>query len=142
MPNYNKSILVGHLTRDPELKYTPKGTAICKFGLAVGRKFTVDGEKREETMFIDVDAFGKQGELVSEYLTKGDPILVEGRLRLDQWETQDGQKRSRIGLVLENMQFLGGKKDKPSGGQKPRADRNQQELPAVGKETPEDDVPF
>lgn len=108
MANFNKVILAGNLTRDPELRYTPKGLAIAKFGLAVNRKWTgEDGQTREEAMFIDVDAFGKQAELIGQYFRKGSPVLVEGRLKLDQWDDkQTGQKRSKLGVVLESFSFL------------------------------------
>ena len=109
MASFNKVILVGNLTRDPELRYTPSGTAIAKIGLAVNRtwKSGDTGESREEVTFVDVDAFGRQAETIGQYLKKGRPILVEGRLRLDQWDDkQTGQKRSRLGVVLENFQFL------------------------------------
>lgn len=108
MANFNKVILAGNMTRDPELRYTPKGTAIAKFGLAINRNWTgEDGQKREEVTFVDVDAFGKQAEVIGQYLRKGRPILVEGRLKLDQWDDkQTGQKRSRLGVVLESFSFL------------------------------------
>ena len=108
MASFNKVILVGNLTRDPELRYTPKGTAVAKLGLAVNRKWTSEsGEQREEVTFVDIDAFGKQAETISQYLKKGRPILVEGRLRLDTWDDkQTGQKRSKLGVVLDNFQFL------------------------------------
>ena len=110
MASYNKVILVGNLTRDPELRYTPKGMAITKIGLAVNRRWTSEsGEQREETTFVDIDAFGKQAETIAQYMKKGSPLLVEGRLRLDQWDDkQTGQKRSKLGVVLEGFQFLGG----------------------------------
>ncbi len=109
MASYNKVILVGNLTRDPELRYTPKGMAITKIGLAVNRRWTSEGgEQREETTFVDIDAFGKQAETIAQYMKKGSPMLVEGRLRLDQWDDkQTGQKRSKLGIVLEGFQFLG-----------------------------------
>lgn len=108
MANFNKVILAGNMTRDPELRYTPKGTAIAKFGLAINRNWTSeDGQKREEVTFVDVDAFGKQAEVIGQYLRKGRPVLVEGRLKLDQWDDkQTGQKRSRLGVVLESFSFL------------------------------------
>lgn len=110
MANLNKVILIGNLTREPELRVTPGGLSICKFGLAVNRNFTdKSGEKREETTFVDIDAFGRQAETISKYMTKGRPILVEGRLKLDQWETNTGEKRSKLGVVLENFQFMGGR---------------------------------
>src|SRR5580658_8725441 len=109
MASFNKVILVGNLTRDPELRYTPKGTAIAKIGLAVNRVWTNEaGEKKEEVTFVDVDIFGRTAENVAQYMRKGRPILIEGRLRLDQWDDkQTGQKRSRLGVVAETVQFLG-----------------------------------
>ena len=109
MASYNKVILLGNLTRDPELRVTPKGTAICQFSLAVNRQYRDEsGNQREEASFIDVEAWGRQGETISKYCTKGRPLFVEGRLRLDQWEDKNsGQKRSRLKVVLENFQFAG-----------------------------------
>lgn len=109
MASFNKVILVGNLTRDPELRYTPKGVAIAKCGLAVNRVWTTEtGEKKEETTFVDVDVFGRTAENVAQYMRKGSPILIEGRLRLDQWDDkQTGQKRSKLGVVAETVQFLG-----------------------------------
>lgn len=122
--NYNKVILGGNLTRDPELRYTPKGAAIAKFGLAVNRKWKSEsGESKEEVLFIDVDCFGKQAETVGQYFKKGRTVLVEGRLKLDQWDDkQTGQKRSRIGVVLESFQFVGGgeKGEQKEAAQKPK----------------------
>src|SRR6266511_3722920 len=114
MASFNRVILVGNLTRDPELRYTPKGTAVAKVGLAVNRVWTTEtGEKKEEVTFVDVDVFGRTAENVGQYMRKGSPILIEGRLRLDQWDDkQTGQKRSRLGVVGENVQFLGS----PTGG--------------------------
>lgn len=115
MASFNKVILMGNLTRDPELRVTPNGNSICKLGLATSRVYaTRDGERREETTFVDIDAFGKQAEVISKYMRKGRPIMIEGRLKLDQWES-DGQKRSKLGVILENFQFLGGRDDNDSG---------------------------
>ena len=115
MASFNKVILVGNLTRDPELRYTPKGTAIAKIGLAVNRVWTNEaGEKKEEVTFVDVDVFGRTAENVGQYMRKGRPMLVEGRLRLDQWDDkQTGQKKSRLGVVADTVQFLGS----PTGGE-------------------------
>jgi single-strand DNA-binding protein len=108
MASFNKVILVGNLTRDPELRTTPNGTSICRFGLAVSRQFrNADGSSREEVLFVDVDSFGKQADAIARYMAKGRPLLIEGRLRLDQWESQSGEKRSRIMVVAESFQFLG-----------------------------------
>ena len=113
MASFNKVILVGNLTRDPELRYTPKGTAIAKIGLAVNRSWRSEsGEQREEVTFVDVDIFGRTAENVGQYMRKGRPILIEGRLRLDSWDDKNtGQKRSRLGVVAETVQFLGGGRD-------------------------------
>ena len=118
MAYLNKVFLIGNLTRDPELRVTPKGTAICQFGLAVNRQFKDEsGATRDETTFIDIEAWGKQGELVSKYLTKGSPAMVEGRLKLDQWEDkQSGQKRSKLKVVLDNVQFLSTRGGAGGGG--------------------------
>jgi single-strand DNA-binding protein len=155
MASFNKVILMGNLTRDPELRYTPKGMAIAKFGVAVNRVWTNEaGEKKEEVTFVDVDVFGRTAENVGQYMRKGRPILVEGRLKLDQWDDkQTGQKRSRLGVVAETVQFLGGA---PGGGEggapaSSSAPRAQRPAPAAapagepleGDGPPEsDDVPF
>src|SRR5882672_2368776 len=111
MANFNKVILAGNLTRDPELRYTPKGTAIAKFGLAINRTWKNEaGETKEEATFVDVDAFGRQAEVIAQYMKKGRPFLVEGRLKLDQWDDkQTGQKRSRLKVVLEGFSFIDSK---------------------------------
>jgi single-strand DNA-binding protein len=105
---FNKVILIGNLTRDPELRATPKGTAVCQLGLAVNSTFRdKDGNDREEVTFVDVDAFGRQAETLAKYLTKGRPVLVEGRLKLDTWETKEGDKRSKLKVILDAFQFIG-----------------------------------
>jgi single-strand DNA-binding protein len=111
MASLNKVFLMGNLTRDPELRVTPKGTPICQFGLAVNRQFKDDsGQTRDETTFVDIEAWGRQGETISKYCTKGRPLFVEGRLKLDTWDDKTtGQKRSKMRIVLENFQFLGGR---------------------------------
>lgn len=110
MANVNKVLLIGRLTRDPELRYTPNGTAVCDFGLAVGRKWkSPDGSWKEETCFVDVTVWQKQAENCAEYLKKGREAFVEGRLVLDQWQAPDGQKRSKLKVVALNVQFLGGR---------------------------------
>jgi len=116
MASFNKVILIGNLTRDPELRYTPNGTSLCEFGMAINRNWTTrEGEKREETCFVDVTMWGRRGEVISEYLSKGDPIFVEGRLKFDTWETSDG-RRSKLTVVAENFEFLGGGRGGGSGG--------------------------
>lgn len=109
MAYLNRVFLIGNLTRDPELRVTPKGTSICQFGFAVNRQGKDDaGNATSETTFLDIEAWGKQADLVAKYLTKGAPAMIEGRLKLDQWEDkQSGQKRSKLKVVLENVQFLG-----------------------------------
>jgi single-strand DNA-binding protein len=151
MANFNKVILIGNITRDPELRYTPKGMAIAKIGMAINRTWKSEtGESKEEVTFVDVDAFGRQAETIAQYLKKGSPLMVEGRLRLDQWDDkQSGQKRSRLGVVLEGFQFLGG--NRSEGGGAPEAPRSRP-VPAAPKGEPssdadapppeDDDVPF
>jgi len=151
MASFNKVILAGNLTRDPELRYTPKGTAVAKLGVAVNRSWTSEtGERREEVTFVDVDAFGKQAEVITQYLRKGRGILVEGRLKLDTWDDkQTGQKKSRLGVVLESFSFLdGGNRAEgapaPAPSAAPRPARPA--APAQSAESdgppPDDDVPF
>src|SRR3954462_1218533 len=117
MASFNKVILLGNLTRDPQLKYLPSQTAVAEFGLAVNRKFrTQQGEDREEVTFVDCAAFGKTGELINQYFTKGKPIFIDGRLKYDSWEDkQGGGKRSKLTVVVENFQFIGGR-DRAGGG--------------------------
>jgi single-strand DNA-binding protein len=108
MANLNKVMLIGNLTRDPELKHTPGGQPVCEFGLAVNRKYrTKEGEDREETTFVDCEAWGKQAEVLKQYMSKGKPVFLEGRLKLDTWEDKEGGKRSKMRVVIENFQFLG-----------------------------------
>jgi single-strand DNA-binding protein len=118
MPSLNKVLLMGNLTRDPELRVTPKGTPICQFSLAINRQFKMEsGESREEVIYVDVEAWGKQGETIAKYCTKGRPLFVEGRLRLDQWEDKNTkEKRSRMKVVLEQFQFLGDSRGAGGGG--------------------------
>jgi len=118
MASLNKVMLIGNLTRDPEIKYTPKGTAIADIGLAVNRNYTTEsGEKREEVTFIDVTLWGRTAEIVGEYCKKGRPLFVEGRLQLDQWDDkQTGQKRSKLKVVGDNIQLLGGREGGSGGG--------------------------
>jgi len=153
MASFNKVILMGNLTRDPELRYTPKGTAIAKIGLAVNRVWTNEaGEKKEEVTFVDVDVFGRTAENVGQYMRKGRPIMIEGRLKLDQWDDKaTGAKRSKLGVIAETVQFLGsapgaGEGGAPSAPAAPRAQRPAAAPaaePVEGDGPPEsDDVPF
>ena len=117
MASFNKVILMGNLTRDPELRVTPGGLSICKLGLAVNRTYKDrEGNRREDTTFVDVESFGQQAELLSKYMTKGRPIFIEGRLKFDSWENAEGEKRSKLGVVLENFQFMGGRGEEDGGG--------------------------
>jgi single-strand DNA-binding protein len=156
MANFNKVILAGNLTRDPELRYTPKGTAIARIGLAINRSWRTEaGEQKEEVTFVDVDAFGRQAETIGQYFKKGRPILIEGRLKYDAWEDkQSGQKKSKLGVVLEGFQFMdsqrggeGGPSGGPSEPREPRAARPAAAAPVAPPAAdeapmPEDDVPF
>ncbi len=168
MPNLNKVQLMGNITRDPELRYTPKGTAVTDISLAINRSYTADdGERREETTFVDITFWGRQAEIIGEYMKKGRPIYVEGRLQLDTWEDKTtGQQRSRLKVVGENFQFLGSREDSgggsrggayqapsashddPSEGRaEPRAQGAARPAPAAGgyQEGPivdDDDIPF
>jgi len=121
MANLNKVFLMGNLTRDPELRYTPSGTAVVDFGMAMNRRWTSqDGQKKEDTCFVDVQAWARSAEVISEYCRKGAPLFVEGRLQFDSWEGRDGQKRSKLRVTVENFQFLGGRRDRSEAENQPR----------------------
>lgn len=108
MASFNKVILIGNLTRDPEHRVTAAGNSVCKLGLATSRKYTTkDGVQKEDTTFVDIDAFGKAADTLAKYMRKGRPIMVEGRLKLDQWQDDAGTKRQKLGVILETFQFLG-----------------------------------
>jgi single-strand DNA-binding protein len=155
MANVNKVILIGNVTRDPEVKFTSKGSAVTDIGLAINRNYTLDnGEKREETTFVDVELWGRLAEIAGEYAKKGRPLYVEGRLRMDTWEDKaSGQKRSRMKVVGENLQLLGGRTEgggsRPAGGGEhesheapaPRRTAPPPSRPAPSSE-PDDDIPF
>lgn len=141
MANVNKVILMGNLTRDPELRYTPKGTAVAELGIAINRSFGGGdgGERQEETTFVDVTLWGRQAEIADQYLSKGRGVYIEGRLQLDTWEDKaSGQKRSKLKVVGENLQFL------PSAGQaassqrarETKSEREAREGAAAGKGKP------
>src|SRR5881394_2797591 len=125
MASFNKVILLGNLTRDPEVRYTPKGTAVAELGMAVNRIYTAEnGEKREETTFVDVTLWGRTAEIAGEYLKKGRPVFIEGRLQLDTWDDkQSGQKRSKLKVVGEGLQLLGGRPGGGGGGGGDEGDR-------------------
>jgi single-strand DNA-binding protein len=146
MASFNKVILMGNLTRDPELRYTPKGTAVAKLGLAVNRSWrNAEGQQQDETTFVDVDAFGKQAETLGQYMQKGRPILIEGRLKLDQWEDKNtGQNRSKLGVILEKFSFVGGGSQNGGTTSTPQATAPPptSEVPPFDDGPSDDDVPF
>ena len=147
----NKVMLIGNLTRDPELRYTPSGQAVAQFGLAINRQFKgSDGQSRDETCFVECEAWARRAEVICQYLSKGRSVFVEGRLKYDSWEDQSGQRRSRIKVVVENFQFMGrrdsaddGAHDQaPSRPARPSADRQAGQDEGPGdSEAPPDDVP-
>jgi len=145
MASFNRVILMGNITRDIELRYIPSGTAVTDIGLAVNdRKKTASGEWVDETTFVDITLWGRQAEIASEYLGKGSPVLIEGRLKLDSWET-DGQKRSKWRVVGGRMQMLGGRADgsKPSGpGAGGHASQGASAPSGPESGPDEDDIPF
>jgi single-strand DNA-binding protein len=118
MSNFNKVILMGNLTRDPQLRYLANQTAVADFGVACNRRWKgPNGEDKEEVTFVDVTAWGKQAEVINQYFQKGKPIFVEGRLKYDTWDDkQGGGKRSKLSVVIENFQFVGGRDGQPGGG--------------------------
>lgn len=149
MASFNKVILLGNLTRDPEVRYTPKGTAVTELGMAVNRVYTAEnGEKRDETTFVDVTLWGRTAEIAGEYLKKGRPVLIEGRLQLDTWDDkQSGQKRSKLKVVGETLQLIGsrsggggaGGADEAEGSNAARSNRT----PPPRSAAPDDDeIPF
>lgn len=149
MASLNKVFLMGNLTRDPEVRYTPKGTAVADISMAINMVYrTQDGSDREEVVYVDVVTWGRQAETCGQYLSKGSPVFVEGRLQLDQWEDKDGQKRSRLRVRAERVQFLGRGKASEGKGAAPPAEgqapqRPQAPAPAEEHGHPEeDDIPF
>src|SRR5215469_4954705 len=149
MASFNKVILAGNLTRDPELRYTPKGTAVARITLAVNRTYTSGegGEKKEEVSFVDVDVWGRQAEVISQYLKKGRPLLVEGRLKQDTWEDKNTkQKQSKLKVVLESFSFIdSGNRGGDGGGSAPARSSSAATPPpeSPDAEPPQDDdVPF
>ena len=145
MANYNKVILLGNLTRDPQLSYTPNQTAVVDFGLATNRKWTAaDGQQREEVCFVDCCAFGRSAENINKYCQKGRPLLIEGRLTFDSWQAQDGTKRNKLKVTVESFQFIGGL----GQGQatQPTQQNNYSQQTPPSETSPEvagnDDIPF
>jgi single-strand DNA-binding protein len=151
MANLNRVLLIGNLTRDPELRYTPKGTAVTDFGLAVSRIYSgEDGEKKEETTFVDVTLWARLAEIAGQYLKKGRPVFIEGRLQLDTWDDkQTGQKRSRLRVVGENLQLLGSRPEGEASSSVPAPRRPSAAAPPSRPEPRDpdldvepDDIPF
>lgn len=150
MANFNKVILLGNLTRDVEVKAIAGGQSVAKIGLAVNRRYrTKEGEEREDTTFVDCEAWGRTAEVMGQYLRKGQPVFIEGRLKLDQWEDKDGNKRSQLRVVIENFQFVGAKdggggggkrSDEGNGGSRDRSGGPSYEPAHVAP--PESEVPF
>ncbi len=133
MAALNKVLLMGNLTRDPELRYIPSGTAVAKLGLAVNREYQdrQSGEKKEDVCFLDITVWGKQAEVCNQYLSKGRSVFIEGRLEYSTWETKEGDKRSKIEVIAERVQFLGGRRDEEGGGG-PRRESSRGSAPASG----------
>src|SRR6476469_7054231 len=152
MASFNKVILVGNLTRDPEVRYTPKGSAVCDLGLAVNRQYsTENGEKREEVTFVDVVLWARLAEIAGEYLKKGRPVLIEGRLQLDSWDDkQSGQKRSKLRVIGEALQLIGSRPGGGGGGggegdggdERPARGKTPPPKAAAPAEGDEDEIPF
>jgi single-strand DNA-binding protein len=156
MASFNKVILAGNLTRDPELRYTPKGTAVCKISLAVNRTWKSEsGESKEEVSFVDVEAWGRQGEVIAQYMRKGRPLLVEGRLKQDTWEDKNThQKQSKLKVVLESFSFIDSNRPEGAGGGGAPSGEASRRPPAPSANKPaesaegdaagpeDDDVPF
>lgn len=151
MASFNKVILLGNLTRDPEVRYTPKGSAVCDLGIAVNRVYTTDsGERREEVTYVDVVLWARLAEIAAEYLKKGRPVFIEGRLQMDQWDDkQTGQKRTRLRVVGESMQLLGGRPGGTGGAEGPGENRQASggkttapPKPSAPAAPDEDEIPF
>ena len=154
MASFNQVILLGNLTRDVELKHTPSNQAVANIGLAMNRQYqTRDGERREETTFVDCEAWGRQAEVMAQYLSKGRPVFIQGRLKLDTWQDQQGQNRSKLKVVIENFQFVGGREGggggAPQGGGgggrrefQPNASGGGQGGGGGHTPVPDDDIPF
>jgi single-strand DNA-binding protein len=144
MASLNKVMLIGNLTRDVQLKQTPKGQAVADLGLAVNEKYkTPDGEVKENVTYVDVVLWGKQAEIAAEYLAKGSPVFIEGRLQLDQWESE-GQKRSKMRVRADRMQFLpsGGRKGEASSSGRLSSARNEEPAGVSAADYPDDEIPF
>ena len=144
MSSYNKVLLMGYLTRDPEMKYLPSGTAVANFGIAINEGWTdkSTGEKKESATFVDVEAWDRQAEIINEYFSKGDPIFIDGALKFESWEAEDGSKRNRLKVRLIRLHFIGGKgsfvEDKTEEYVKPTTESE----PAPANSEDEEGIPF
>lgn len=137
--SFNRVFLMGNLTRDVELRHTPSNQAVARIGLAVNRRYTTaEGERREEVTFVDCDAWGKTAETMSKYLTKGRPVFIEGRLKLDQWQDKEGNKQSKLKVVVENFQFVDSKSDGGGGPSRSSSAPADDPDPTIQ----DDDIPF
>ncbi len=155
MASYNRVILMGNLTRDPELKFLPSGNSVANFGMAISERYTdrQSGEQKENVCFVDVAAWGRQAEIVNEYLTKGSPIFIEGALKFDSWETEDGSRRSKLSVTALRIQLIGGRRDSDETGggyanaqpaaapTNPDSYQDAPEAPSTSSGT-DDDIPF
>lgn len=152
MSSFNKVILMGNMVRDPKLSYLPSQTAVCEFTIATSRKWrAADGSSGEETCFTDCQIYGKRAEVISKYFKKGQPIFVEGRLKLDQWTAQEGSKKSRLRVFVENFEFVGGNQQstsnnnpnqQPARNAESQASQTQMFPTGGGCGMPDDDIPF
>lgn len=146
MASLNKVFLMGNLTRDPELRYTPAGLAVASFGIAINRAWTAKtGEQKEEVCYVDINIFGRRAEVVGEYFSKGNPIFIEGRLQFNQWETKDGQKRSTLRVVADNFQFIGGmaKRSDEEGGALSKEGKPPEGIPEdINLDINNEEIPF
>lgn len=143
MANYNKVMIMGNLTRDIELKQTAGNQSVAEIGLAVNRRFRDrEGNDREETTFVDCEAWGRTAEVMHQYLAKGRPVFIEGRLKLDSWQDKEGNKRSKLRVVVENFQFVDSRGGGNSGGGGGGGDRAHHPAPAAAGSRSDDDIPF
>lgn len=138
MNGFNKVILMGNLTRDPEIRYTPNGTPVANFSIAINRRFRQGGELRDEVCYIDIVVFGKQAETCGQYINKGDSVLIDGRLQQRKWETEDGQRRNKIEVVAQSVQFM----PRRSAQQTGPAGEVDSGVSGISTDIPEDDIPF
>lgn len=142
MPNLNKVLIMGHLTRDPETRFLENEKCVANFGLAINHHYKgADGTKKEEVTFVDIEAWGRTAELCGQYLTKGKACFIEGRLKLDSWDDKDGNKRQKLKVVADNVQFLGGKSAGDEGGQRPAVAAPKKPTP-IAAGNPDDEPPF